>query len=124
VSALPTLPPLGTVDGAPSSDTSSPLYLPPTGYYQADNGSIVPMNTPSSTATVPSTGPGSLGAYGDAAIAALKAKASSVGIGLEDWIFIALGFVVIIAGIFGFDKTRTIITTAGKTATKAASLAA
>ena len=130
MSLLP-IPPLGTINGVPSDDTESPLYLPPSGYYQADDGSIVPMNTPSSTAaktTTPSSGSGGLF---DPSAALQKAKAflglanSASGLAtggkytLEDTLFLVIGLILIVAGIFGFEKTATVIQTVGSTTAKA-----
>lgn len=44
-------------------------------------------------------------------------------LGISDWIFVALGLLLIAAGIFSFDKTRNVIIAGSKMATRAAEIA-
>ena len=121
--------PLGTINGLPSSDTANPYYLPPTGYYQNDAGALVPKNTPAAgSQAAPSASNSSSPSWWQS----LKNYETSTGAAknagmfgilgadrsLEDYVFIVLGLIVIIAGVFGFDKTQSVIVSAGTTAAK------
>jgi hypothetical protein len=127
------IPPLGTLNGLPSTDLSNPYYLPPTGYYQNDAGALVPMNTPSSTSTGGSqAAPSTSSSSSPSLWQSLKNYETSTGAAknagmfgilgadrsLEDYVFIVLGLIVIIAGVFGFNKTQSVIVSAGTTAAK------
>ena len=118
--------PLGTINGIPSTNTASPYYLPPKGYYQNDAGAIIPnsaVNTPGASSSAASSTP-----WYTSALNAIKgyetAKGATVNRGLEDYVFIVLGLIVIIAGVFGLEGTRSIIVNTGKAAAKAGELAA
>jgi hypothetical protein len=118
--------PLGTINGLPSTNTSDPYYLPPTGYYQNDAGALVPMNTLSAgSQAAPSTSSSSSPSwlnylnptYAGTKVASLFGGSASA-LTIEDYVFILLGVVLIIAGVFGFDKTQSVIVSAGTTAAK------
>lgn len=135
----------------PASNPASPFYQPPPGYYQDNNGNLVSNGTPSHTFATPSgvststasTGLGSdgslLGGIQDARKSLLPLVTSVAGvgvsvdnylskkifgIGLEDFIFIAIGIILISAGLFSFKQAQTVINTGARAVKGAASIAA
>lgn len=124
-----------TIGNTVIQDTSSPLYIPPTGTYQNDAGQIVPKtltNTPAyisgENPTAPNSSVFSIGSTtGDTGLLSVSQKTlKSIwdGTTLEDIIFIVVGIILIIAGVFGFDSTRSVITQSGKIAAKTTELTA
>ena len=109
--------PLGTINGLPSTDTANPYYLPPTGYYQNDAGALVPKNTPAAPSSSPSWLNYLNPTYAGTKVASLFGGSASA-LTIEDYVFVLLGVILIIAGVFGFDKTQSVIVSAGTTAAK------
>lgn len=77
-----------------------------------------------SLTTIASSAGDAASAVVDAAASATGAAADAVGQPLTKYVVIAVGLLLIAAGIFSFDKTRELIVQAGKTAGKAAGTAA
>lgn len=121
------LPPLGTIDGIASTDTASPYYLPPAGTYQNDAGQIVSKSTPNTSGGNQETVFGDI-VQGAKTLAAgttsSKAQRFLLGYSVEDAIIIVIGLVLITAGIFGFEKTSTVITGAAGVVKKGVEAAA
>ena len=117
---LPALPSLGqnTVDAYGNIIAPNGMQVGVVPGSVADVGSGGTLPT-SSTTSAPASSSSSILNYLNPAYVGTKVAnalgANVTNLSIEDYIFIVLGLIVIIAGVFGFDKTQTVIQSAGNT---------
>lgn len=135
----------------PASNPASPFFVPPAGTYQNNAGQIVPNSTASSTFSTPSTSqassPSTTSNYFQNVLSYLVGGTpnglstnDSVGVStpsiqvvgsnktssttLQNIIFIVIGLILIVAGLFTFKTTQQVVDVAVKTSKRAAEIAA
>ena len=114
----------------PASNPGSPYYVPPAGMYQNNAGQVVPNSVPNITfPTSPTLATVGTSPVTAASVIAASTPSTSIwtslkNFSLEDGVFIILGLILIIAGIFSFKATQDAVKSGVSAGSKIAEVAA